>query len=95
MTIYTVPAGYTFYLAKVNAYTHQGNNQQANYRSYTIGATGIIKAVLQVPFTGEYISEKTVQRPYTEKTDCQWQCSSSATSAIGMQIEGILIKNTI
>jgi len=93
MTIYTVPAGYTFYLAKVNAYTHQGNNQNANYRSYTINPSGIIRAVLQVPFTGEYISEKTVPRPYTEKTDCQWQCSSTTHSEVGIQIEGILIKN--
>lgn len=93
MTIYTVPAGYTFYLAKVNAYTDQGNNQITNYRSYTINAQGIIRAVLQVPFTGEYISEKTVPRPYLEKTDCQWQCMSSATSQVGMQIEGILVKN--
>ena len=93
MTIYTVPAGYTFYLAKVNAYTHQSNNQQANYRSYTINSSGIVRAVLQVPFNVEYISEKTVPRAYAEKTDCQWQCSSSATSQIGMQVEGILIKN--
>lgn len=93
MTIYSVPAGHTFYLAKVNAYTHQGNNQNTNYRSYTISPSGIIRAVLQVPFTGEYISEKTVPRPYIEKTDCQWQCSSTGTSSVGMQIEGILIKN--
>lgn len=93
MTVYTVPAGYTFYLAKVNAYTSQGNNQQANYRSYTINSSGIIQAILQVPFRGEYVSEKTVPRGYAEKTDCQWQCSSSQTSEIGMQIEGILIKN--
>lgn len=93
MTIYTVPAGHTFYLAKVNAYTSQGNNQITNYRSYTINASGIIRAVLQVPFTGSYISDKTVQRGYGEKTDCQWQCSSSATSQVGIQIEGILIKN--
>ena len=93
MTIYTVPAGYTFYLAKVNAYTHQGNNQNCNYRSYTINPSGIVRAVLQVPFAVEYISEKTVHRPYTEKTDIQWQCSSSGTSEVGMQIEGILVKN--
>jgi len=93
MTIYTVPAGYTFYLAKVNAYTHQGNNQNCNYRSYTINPSGIIRAVLQVPFTGEYISEKTVPRPYLEKTDCQWQCSSTSASEVGVQVEGILVKN--
>ena len=93
MTIYTVPAGHTFYLAKVNAYADQGNNQITNYRSYTINASGIIRAVLQVPFSGSYISEKTVHRAYNEKVDIQWQCNSSATSQVGMQIEGILVKN--
>ena len=93
MTIYTVPAGHTFYLAKVNAYTHQSNNQEADYRSYTINSSGIIRAVLQAPFDGSYISQKTISRPYTEKTDCQWQCKSSSTSSIGIQIEGVLIKN--
>ena len=93
MTIYTVPAGYTFYLAKSWAYTHQGNNQNSSYRSYTISPSGIVRAVLQVPFATEYLSEKSVPRAYAEKTDIQWQCSSSQTSEIGMQIEGILIKN--
>lgn len=93
MTIYTVPAGYTFYLAKSSAYTHQGNNQNSSYRSYTISPSGIVKAVLQIPFATQYLSEKTVPRPYTEKTDIQWQCSASQTSEIGLQIEGILIKN--
>lgn len=93
MTIYTVPAGHTFYLAKVNGYAHQGNNQITSYRSYTINSLGIQKAVLQVPFTGQYISEKTIPRPYLEKTDCQWQCSASSTTEIGLQIEGILVKN--
>ena len=93
MTIYTVPKGYTFYLAKVNCYTHVGNNQLTYYRAYTVNANGIVNAVLNAPFTSVYESTKTVPRAYTEKTDCQWQCSSSATAAIGLQIEGILIKN--
>ena len=35
MTIYTVPAGYTFYLTQSNFYTNQNGSQYANYRSYT------------------------------------------------------------
>jgi hypothetical protein len=93
MTIYTVPAGYTFYLANVNGYATQGNNQITNYRSFTINSAGIHRAILRVPFLGEYKSLKTVPRPYVEKTDIQWQCSSSQTSQVGLQIEGILIKN--
>ena len=33
MTVYTVPAGHTFYLAKVNVFTILKNNQEAFYRS--------------------------------------------------------------
>jgi hypothetical protein len=93
MTVYTVPANYTFYLAKVNVYTHQGNNRKTNYRSYTVSPSGIVRAVLEVPFESTYISEKSVQRGYAQKTDCQWQCKSDAISEIGMQIEGILVRN--
>jgi len=94
MTVYTVPAGHTFYLAKVNCYCDQSNNQVTNYRSYTRNPNGIITAILQAPFTGVYESAKSVQRGYPEKTDCQWQCNSSATSQVGLQIEGILVKGT-
>lgn len=93
MTVYTVPANYTFYLAKVNCYTHQANNKKTNYRSYTVSPTGIVRAVLEVPFELTYVSEKSVQRGYAQKTDCQWQCKSDVTSEIGMQIEGILVRN--
>lgn len=94
MTVYTVPAGHTFYLAKVNCYSDQSNNQVTNYRSYTVNASGIITTVLQAPFTGVYESLKTIPRGYPEKTDCQWQCSSSLTSQVGLQIEGILVNGS-
>lgn len=93
MTVFTVPAGHTFYLAKVNVFTLLKNNQEAAYRAYTINSSGIIRAVLQTPFDREYVSEKTVPRPYAEKTDCQWQCVCSIPAPVGMQVEGILVKN--
>lgn len=93
MTVYTVPAGHTFYLAKVNVFTVSKNNQEAYYRAYTVNSSGIIRAILQTPFDREYISEKTVPRPYAEKTDCQWQCLCTVAAPVGMQIEGVLIKN--
>ena len=97
MTVYTVPAGYTFYLAKVNVYANQGggggSTRIIRYRAYTVNNSGIVRAVLQTPFSSEYISEKTVPRPYLEKTDCQWQCQATTSAEIGMQVEGVLIKN--
>jgi hypothetical protein len=95
MTIYTVPAGYTFYLTQANVYTNQVGSQTGLYRSYTKSPAGVINAILQFPFTDSYLSRKVVPRGYPEKTDIQWQVQSSqGTSRIGGQIEGYLISNS-
>ncbi len=96
MTIYTVPAGYTFYLTQSNWYTNQSGAQTGLYRSWTRNAAGVINVVLTFPFVTNYNSLKVVPRPYLEKTDIQWQvASSSGTSRIGGQIEGFLISNSL
>lgn len=95
MTVYTVPAGYTFFLTQSNWYTNQAGSHTALYRSWTKTSTGIVNIVLTFPFVNYYNSLKVVPRPYTEKTDIQWQVSSSTgTSRIGGQIEGYLISNS-
>ena len=95
MTIYTVPAGYTFYLTQSNFYSNQNGSQYANYRSFTQNTSGLTTKILQFPFTTVYNSVKVVPRPYVEKTDIQWQCQASVSSLIGGQIEGYLISNSI
>lgn len=93
-TIYTVPAGYTFYLTQSNWYTNNTGNNVGLYRSWTQSSNGVINTILQFPFPVNYNSVKVVPRPYTEKTDIQWQVQSkSGASAIGGQIEGYLIQN--
>lgn len=94
MTLYTVPAGYTFYLTQVNAFSDQKTSAVTYYRSYTRSPTGITNIIRTVPFTQSYMSTRVTPRPYPEKSDIQWQCASSATSAVGLQIEGLLIPNT-
>ena len=91
MTVYTVPAGYTFYLTQSNWY--QNANQPAAYRSWTQRPDGLINVVLTFPILDNYSSTKVVPRPYPEKTDIQWQASVSNNSSIGGQIEGYLISN--
>lgn len=94
MTVYTVPAGYTFYLTQSQWYTNNTGQQTTQYRSYTVAANGVINIVLTFPFPAEYNSVKVVPRPYPEKTDIQWQASgSSGSTRIGGQIEGYLIIN--
>lgn len=92
MTVFTVPAGHTFYLTQSNWYT--AGSQPANYRSWTRTPDGLITIVLNFPLTTEYNSVKVVPRPYPEKTDIQWQVSASNNVAIGGQIEGYIIKDT-
>lgn len=91
--IYTVPAGYTFYLVRVQAYTSAGPNKTTYYRSQTWSNTGIASAILVTPFISEYKVERIVARPYLEKTDIQFQASSDAVSFVSIQVEGYLIKN--
>lgn len=95
MTVYTVPAGYTFYLTQSNWYTNQTGSQTALYRSWTRSPQGVVNVVLTFPMQQQYNSTKVVPRPYPEKTDIQWQvASSSGTSRIGGQIEGYLVANS-
>lgn len=96
MTVYTVPAGFTFFLSQSNWYTNQSGSQTALYRSWTRSPAGLVNVILSFPFVTNYNSNKVMARPYLEKTDIQWQvASSSGTSRIGGQIEGYLISNSL
>lgn len=68
-SIYTVPAGYTFYLTRAQAFTTNNGSQYCTYRVYsqTI-ANGIItpNVVLNAPFTQNYSSTRIVPRGYVE-----------------------------
>jgi hypothetical protein len=92
MTVFTVPAGYTFYLTQSNWYIN--GNSPAAYRSYTQAPDGLVTIVLNFPILDQYNSLKVVPRPYPEKTDIQWQASVQQNTAVGGQIEGYLISNT-
>jgi hypothetical protein len=92
MTVYTVPAGHTFYLTQSNWYINA--SQPASYRSWTQRPDGLINIILNFPILDQYNSLKVVSRPYPEKTDIQWQASVPNNTAVGGQIEGYLISNT-
>tara|TARA_R110000868_G_scaffold58911_4_gene181213 strand:+ start:1014 stop:1790 length:777 start_codon:yes stop_codon:yes gene_type:complete len=97
MSIYSVPAGHTFYLYRVDAYSSQGGsgNAYANYRVQSDNnVTGQRFEVLRAPFSNNYNARRSIPFPYTEKTDIQWQASvQTGTGPIGIIVEGILIKN--
>lgn len=95
-SIYTVPAGYTFYLTRAQAFTTNNGTQYCTYRvwSQTIsGGVATPLVVLNAPFTLFYTSTRVVPRGYPQKTDIQWQLKQSNTAPGSIQLEGVLIKN--
>ena len=98
-TIYTVPAGYSFYLdlAEVNT---SNSYTSANIVTYSVQAinniNGVKLNVLQQPFVSIYTASR-ASEPflYVEKTDIQWQLvtSTATTIAAGIILTGKLIKN--
>ena len=67
-----------------------------NYRVWTRNiTTGIITILQQAPFISTYQTTRVAPRPYTQKTDIQWQVGASADSGtVSVAIEGILIEGT-
>ena len=94
--IYTVPAGYTFYLSRVDGYTSfNGNNANyITYRNQSISSSGVVTVTQQSPFTQFYHAQRVMPRPFAEKTDIQIQCATSTgTAAVSLALEGFLIQN--
>ena len=97
-TIYTVPAGYSFYLdlAEVNTSNSYTGSTIITYKVQAINnLTGVKLNVLQQPFVSIYTASRSSDPfIYTEKTDIQWQLSTSTgTVAAGIILTGKLIQN--
>ena len=97
-TIYTVPAGYTFYfdLAEVNSSNIYTGAGIFTYKVQAINnVTGVKLTVLQQPFVAIYVANRASDPfAYAEKTDIQWQLSTSTgTLAAGIIVTGKLIQN--
>jgi hypothetical protein len=99
MSIYTVPAGFTFYLSRVNAYTSL-NGSTADFITYrnlsVLNPSGVRSLSQQAPFTNVYEARRVMPRPFLEKTDIQLQSRTSAgTAAVSISAEGYLVANSI
>ena len=96
MSIYTVPAGYTFYLSRVDAYTSANGSSSdwVQYRNVQTSSSGVTTLTQQAPFTNTYHAQRVMPRAFAEKTDIQLQAKTSAnTYAVSIAGEGYLIKN--
>lgn len=95
-TIYTVPAGNTFYLYRSQGFTNSTytSGQYSTYRVYQTLSSGVSSVFAQRPFISNFIINRTFPNSYPAGTDIQWQMSASGTTlAAGISIEGVLISN--
>lgn len=92
--IYTVPAGYTYYLQRVNIYTSLNGNDYVTYTNKTISPAGVVQLTQQAPFAISYEALRVMPRPFAEKTDIQLMAKvQTGTGAVAISQEGYLIKN--
>lgn len=93
--IYTVPAGYTYYLSRVNIYTSLNGNDYATYQNRTATPAGVVTLTQQAPFPTSYEAQRVMPRPFAEKTDIQLMAKiQTGTGAVSISQEGYLVKGT-
>jgi len=96
MGIYTVPAGYTFYLSRIDINTSLNANPAgfATYQNYQTNSAGVSSVTVVAPFTNNYHTQRVMPRLVSEKTDIQLQAKvSTGTAALTVSQEGYLIAN--
>jgi hypothetical protein len=94
-SIFTVPAGYEFYLYRIDAFCASAsqNNRFLFFRNFVRQPNGTILQVAQTSFLEQMNIQRRIPFRYAEKTDIQLQLRSSAgTQEIGTFAEGILTK---
>ncbi|MDB2593415.1 hypothetical protein N9Y08_07205 [Paracoccaceae bacterium] len=94
--IYTVPAGYTFYIFRIDANSATATGSQyLTFRNVQTTSTGRTLRVAEATFAESQVSyDRQVPFTVTEKTDLQFEAKSSAgANEMSLFIEGILVKN--
>lgn len=97
-SIYTVPAGYSFYLMRIDAFCASAsqNNRQIYFRNFVCLESGVKLRVAETSFLEMMHIQRQVPFRYNEKTDIEFQLrGSGGEQYISVFGEGVLIKNTI
>ena len=97
MAQYTVPAGSSFYLERINAWsaTSTGASKYLRFRNRVQTSTGVTYDVAQATFSDTPLEVyRDYPFKYSEKTSIQFQVlSSSGTNEVAIAVEGVLIDN--
>jgi hypothetical protein len=97
-SIYTVPAGYSFYLMRIDAFcaTAAQNNRQIFFRNLVCLPNGVKLRVAETSFLELMHIQRQMPFRYDEKTDIQFQLrGSSGDQFVSVFGEGALVKNTL
>lgn len=96
MAIYTVPAGYTYYLNRINAWsgTSLSTGSYVLYNLVTISSSGVISSAAQISFELFIDVHRYAPNTFAAGTDIQFQfTSSNGTQHVALYAEGYLVKN--
>ena len=98
---YTVPAGYSLYVRNINIFSGETKTGATpTWFYYRVknhnNVTGMHYTVLTTSFQNEYKVERTNPVRYIEKSDIEWQFSSSDSGphTVGLILEALLISDT-
>jgi len=97
-SIFTVPAGYSFYLMRIDAFcaTAAQNNRQIFFRNLVCLESGVKLRVAETSFLETMHINRQIPFRYNEKTDIEFQLRGSAGQQyISVFGEGVLCKNTV
>ena len=94
-SIYTVPAGKSFYLYRIDAFSNDGTASKPGlFRNYVQYNTGQIYVVARTTFESNMNIQRRIPFKYNEKTDIQFQLKTdSGTHEMNVFGEGILKDN--
>jgi len=94
-SIYTVPAGHSLYLTRINVFCSAGTSPKENeFRNLSISPNGRVLRVGQTRFLQEMNIQRAIPFEYREKTDIQLQVKAFNTPHFsGVFAESILIKD--
>jgi hypothetical protein len=96
-SIYTVPAGHSFYLNRIDAFCASAlqNNRQIFFRNLIRQSNGVIFRVAESSFLEKMNIKRQIPFKYAEKTDIQFQVRGSAgTQYVSVFGEGVVIKES-
>lgn len=95
--VYTVPAGCTFYLYRIDALSATTTGSQyAIFRNFTTLSSGVELRVAEATFINEMSIHRAFPFKYSQKSDIEFQVKSSAsTNEISVFGEGVVIREKI